>query len=368
MIENSKRIVFKFGTNVLRNESGEISLSHLYSFIEDIAYLYKQGREVLIVTSGAVGLGAKKLNVDVSSSTTLKQAAASIGQPLLMSIWQDGFEKYNITTAQILLVEDDFSNRKKYLSLRLTLHHLLENGIIPIINQNDAVSPSELEHASFSDNDKLSSIVASKLDANLLVMVSDVDGLYDKNPKFYDDAKLISVVEKVTPKMEKSATGASIGGRGGMITKLIAAKVVTASGLYAKIVNGKTPNIIKKIFDINTGTIFLPSQNLSHKKRWIAYATNIMGKIRVNMGAKTAIIENQKSLLSVGIVDVEGDFKRGEIVSIIDENDFEFARGISSYNSEDIIKIKGRHSDKIGEVLGYKFDNDVVIKDNLVLI
>ena len=368
MIENSKRIVFKFGTNILRNEQGDISLSHLYSFIEDISYLYKQGKEILVVTSGAVGLGAKKLGIDTTTSTTLKQAAASVGQPLLMGIWQDGFEKYGITTAQILLTEEDFSNRKKYLSLRLTLSKLLENKVIPIINQNDAVSPSELEHVCFSDNDKLSSIVASKLDADLLVMVSDIDGLFDKNPKEFKDAQLIRKVEKVTPKIEKLATGASLGGRGGMITKLNAAKVVTSSGLYAKIVNGKTPEIIKKIFNENIGTVFLPNNNLSHKKRWIAYATNIMGSLIVNKGAKDAIINHQKSLLSVGIVDVEGNFKRGEIISLIDEKGTEFARGISSYNSEDIDKIKGCHSDKISQILGYKFDDDVVIKDNLVVI
>ncbi len=368
MIENSKRIVFKFGTNILRNEYGEISLAHLYSFIEDLAYLYKQGKEILIVTSGAVGLGAKKLGIDTSLSTTLKQAAASVGQPMLMSIWQDGFEKYGITTAQLLLVEEDFANRKKYLSLRLTLHKLLENKVIPIINQNDAVSPSELEHASFSDNDKLSSIVASKLDADLLVMVSDIEGLYDKNPKEFDDAKLIRCVEKVTPKIEKLAQGASKGGRGGMITKLIGAKVATSSGLYAKIVNGKTPNIIRKIFDKNTGTLFLPTKTLSHKKRWIAYATNIMGSITVNEGAKSAIVDKQKSLLSIGIVKVQGNFQRGEIISIYDTNNSEFARGIASYSSSDIEKIKGLHSDKIEEVLGYKFDDDVVIKDNLVVI
>lgn len=367
MIKNSKRIVFKFGTNILRNENKDISLSHVYSFIEDISSLFNQGKEILIVTSGAVGLGAKKLNIDTSTSTTLKQAAASVGQPMLMGIWQDGFEKYGIKTAQILLTEDDFSNRKKYLSLRLTLHHLINHRVIPIINQNDAVSPAELEHASFSDNDKLSSLVASKLDADLLVMVSDIDGLFDKNPKLYDDAKLISKVEKVTSKIEKLATGASEGGRGGMITKLNAAKVVTTSGLYAKIINGKVPNIIQKVFDDNVGTVFLPVKNLSHKKRWIAYATNIMGKIIVNNGAKEAILNN-KSILSIGIDAVEGDFQRGEIVSIYDNQNGEIARGISNYSSSDIEKIKGKHSDKICSILGYKFDDDVVLKDNLVLI
>jgi len=368
MIKNSKRIVFKFGTNILRNEEGDISLSHLYSFIEDISYLYKQGKEILIVTSGAVGLGAKKLGVNTKTSTTLKQAAASVGQPLLMGIWQDGFEKYGITVAQILLTEEDFSDRKKYLSLRLTLSKLLENKVIPIINQNDAVSPAELEHASFSDNDKLSSIIASKLDADLLVMVSDIDGLYDDNPKTNKDAKLLKTVEKITPEIEAMAQGATAGGRGGMITKLIGAKVVTSSGLYAKIVNGKIPNIIKKVFDDSIGTTFLPTENLSHKKRWIAYATNIMGEVVVNNGAKTAIIENQKSLLSIGILEAKGNFQRGEIISICDKEGNEFARGIASYSSEDINKIKCCHSDKIESILGYKYDDDVVIKDNLVII
>lgn len=367
-MENINRIVFKFGTNILRNDEKEISLAHLYSFIEDISYLYKQGKEIIIVSSGAVALGAKKLGVDSSISTTIKQASASVGQPLLMGIWQDGFEKYGIKTAQLLLTEEDFSNRKRYLSLRLTLCKLLENKVVPIINQNDAVSPSELEHASFSDNDKLSSLVASKLDANLLVMVSDIDGLYDKNPKEYPDAKLISKVEKVTSKIEKLAGCATDGGRGGMVTKLTAAKVVTTSGLYAKIVNGKTPNIIKKVFDETVGTTFYPVQNLPHKKRWIAYATNIMGTIVVNDGAKAAIIDKQKSLLSIGIVEVKGNFSRGEIVSVVDTLGSEFARGIASYSSSDIDKIKEKHSEKIAEILGYKFDDDVIIKDNLVLI
>ena len=366
-MKDVNRIVFKFGTNILRNEKGDISLSHLYSFIEDISYLYKENKEILIVTSGAIGLGAKKLGIS-TDTTTNKQACASVGQPMLMGIWQDGFEKYGIKTAQILLVEDDFSNRKKYLSLRSTLHKLLENGVIPIINQNDTVSPIECERASFSDNDKLSSLVASKLDADLLVLVSDIDGLYDKNPKTDSDAKLIKIVDKITPRIEKMATGASSGGRGGMITKLIGAKVATTSGVTVKIVNGKTPNIISKIFDDETGTTFLPNKNISHKKRWIAYATNIMGKIKVNSGAKDAIINNQKSLLSIGIISAQGNFSKGEIVSIVDEDNQEFARGITNYNIEDIEKIKGKHSNEIEKILGYKYDDDVVIKDNLVLV
>ncbi len=369
MMQESKRVVFKFGTNILRNDDGEISLTRLYSFIEDISSLHKKGKEVLIITSGAVGLGAKKLNINTSASTILKQAAASVGQQVLMSIWQDGFDKYNIKVAQILLTEEDFSNRKKYLSLSNTLSKLLELGVIPIINQNDAVSPSELENVCFSDNDKLSSIVASKLDADLLVMVSDINGLYDKNPKEHDDAVKIDVVERVTSKIEKLASGASCGGRGGMVTKLMAAKVVTNSGLYAMIVNGKKHQILKDIFEKeNVGTLFLPTQNLSHKKRWIAFATNVMGKLVVNDGAKEAIIEKQKSLLSVGITKVIGEFKKGEIISIVDEKENEFARAIVNYDYDDCKKIMGAKSSEIEKILGYKIDDDVVIKDNLVIL
>lgn len=365
----AKRIVFKFGTNILRNEDGDISLSRLYSFIEDIAKLYKQGKEVLIVTSGAVGLGVKKLGMKTPETVVDKQAAASIGQPMLIGIWQDGFDRFGINISQILLVEDDFSNRKKYLSLRSALSRLLEAGIIPVINQNDVILPSELEHVSFSDNDKLSALVASKLDADLLVMVSDIDGLFDKNPKEYDDAKLISVVQKVTPKIEKLASGASLGGRGGMITKLNAAKVVTNSGSNAMIVNGLTPNIIKKIFtEENVGTLFLSNNKLSSKQRWIAYATNVRGEIVVNAGAKTALIDKCTSLLPVGVLEVKGKFDSGEVVCIFDEEGNEFARGVANYNSEDCEKISGKHSSEIKKILGYMQSDDLINKDNLVIL
>ena len=224
-------------------------------------------------------------------------------------------------------------------------------------------------HGCCSDNEQLASIVASKLVADLLVMVSDIDGLCDKNPKEYPDAKKIDVVEEVHSKIEKLASGASAGGRGGMVTKLSAAKVVNLSGLYAMIVNGKKPRIIKRIFEEeNVGTIFLPNKILSHKKRWIAYATNIMGEITVNAGAKSALIDKQKSLLAVGITGVKGDFKAGEIVSIFDEEGGEFARAMVNYSSDECRKIMGSHSHEIEKILGYKGDDDVVIKDNLVIL
>ena len=374
-INNAKRIVFKFGTNVLRNEEKEISLSRVYSFIEEISKLHRQGKEIIIVTSGAVGLGSKQLNVDSSESLAIKQACAAVGQCRLMSIYEDGFGKYSINTAQVLLTEDDFSNRIKYLSLTNVLNTLLELKVIPIINQNDTVSCSELEGSenpiygvSFSDNDKLSALVAGKLDADLLVILSDIDGLYDDNPKENPNAKLIREVKDIT-EVESYARNASKGGRGGMITKLQAAKVVTHSGGYVVIANGKSPQIIKRLFDgEKQGTMFYPVEQLSQKRRWIAYATNITGQIVVNEGAKTAIKEENKSLLPIGVLAVNGIFHCGDVISLLDENNVEFARGIANYSSVDCKKIIGEHSDNIYGILGHKNYDAIITKDNIALL
>ena len=375
-INDFKRIIFKFGTNVLRNDDKEISLSRIYSFIEDISKLHKAGKEIIIVTSGAVGLGAKKLNVDSSESLSIKQACAAVGQSQLMSIYEDGFNKYSINTAQVLLTEDDLSNRIKYLSLNNVLNTLLGLNVIPIINQNDTVSTTELEESgcplygvSFSDNDKLSALLASKLDADLLIILSDIDGLYDSNPKENPNAKLISEVKELTAEIEGYAQSASKGGRGGMITKLQAAKVVTHSNGHVIIANGKQPQVIRKLFNNEKmGTTFYPVEELSQKRRWIAYATNITGQIIINDGAKKALIEKNKSLLSIGITQINGVFDRGDVVSILDENKKEIARGIANYNSDDCKKIQGEHSDNIYTILGHKNYDAVITKDNIALI
>ncbi len=375
-INNANRIVFKFGTNVLRNDNKEISLSRVYSFIEDISRLHKQGREIIIVTSGAVGLGRKKLNAGFQESIAIKQACAAAGQSQLMSIYEDGFGKYSINTAQILLTEDDFSNRIKYLSLSNVLNTLIDMNVIPVINQNDTVSASELEYysspvygISFSDNDKLSALVASKLNADLLIILSDIDGLYDANPKENPNANLISDVSDITEEIESYARPASKGGRGGMITKLLAAKVVTHSGGYALIANGKLPQIISRIFSgEKLGTLFSPVEQLSQKRRWIAFATNITGQITVNEGAKKAVSKENKSLLAVGILKINGYFNCGDVVSVIDENGNEFARGIANYNSSDCAKIIGEHSDNIFQILGHKNYDAIITKDNIAVL
>lgn len=372
---SATRIVFKFGTNVLRNDDKDISLSRIYSFIEDIAKLKQLGKEVIIVTSGAVGLGAKKLKVDSNESMSIKQACAAVGQSRLMSIYEDGFDKYGYTTAQILLTEEDFTQRIKYLSLHDTLNTLISLGAIPVINQNDTVSTEELAfykeafQVSFSDNDKLSALVASELDADLLVILSDIDGLFDDNPKVNPNANKIDVVEEVTEEFQEFAQNASSGGRGGMKTKLEAMKVVTRSGGIGIIANGKDPHIIKRIFEKEElGTIFLPVENLANKKRWIAYATNIQARLIVNDGAKKALIEKNTSLLPIGVLTIEGDCQKGEIVSIVDVNGIEFARGMINYNFSDCKKIIGHHSDSIIDILGYKNYDAIITRDNIALL
>ena len=367
------RIVIKLGTNVLRNDEGEVALSRIYSFIEDISKLVKSGKEVIVVTSGAVGLGKKKLNLDTTDGDGVRQACAAVGQSRLMSFYESGFGVFDIPIAQILLTEDDFSIRHRYLSLRTTLNKLLEMGVVPIINQNDTVSTIELSDklagikVSFSDNDKLSALVSSELDADLLILLSDINGLYTANPKENKNAELIKEVSCVTDEILELGTDASEGGRGGMKTKLEAAKLVTRFGGKVLIANGKIPYVINKIFaEEDIGTMFTPTdENLSGKKRWIGYATNVIGKLYVNEGAKKAILENCTSLLPIGIVKIVNDFNQGEVVSIYDENGKEFARGMVNYNSEECKKLMGSHSDDISSILGYKNYDAIITRDNI---
>lgn len=375
---NAKRIVVKLGTNVLRNDDGIISLPRIYTFIEDISNLVKAGKEVIVVTSGAVGMGKKRLNLPDTKGVALKQACAAIGQSKLMSVYENGFDTYGLIAAQILLTEDDFSVRERYLSIRTTFNKLLELGTVPVINQNDTVSTIELicrsqddgTQVCFSDNDKLSALVASELDADLLVILSDVDGLYDSNPKDNPEAKLIKQVDEVNDDILALASGVSDGGRGGMESKLLASRLVTRFGGRVLIANGKIPYVIRKIFNgEDLGTMFLPSdKNLSDKKMWIGYATNITGKIVVNDGAKNALISDEKSLLPIGVVAVKNTFRKGDVVSILDENDNEFARGITNYDSDACKKVIGCHSDSLVEILGFKNYDAIITRDNITIL
>lgn len=381
IVAGSKRIVIKLGTAVLMNDQGGIALSRFYSFVEGIAHLIKSGKEVLLVTSGAVGLGARALGF-TSKPKLLpqKQACAAVGQGRLMALYNDAFEKMDVVAAQILLTEEDFSNRQRYLNLRSTISQLLEHDVLPIFNENDTVSTAEIEmlkegsevKVNFGDNDKLSSLVASKIEADLLLILTDVEGLYTADPRSGPDAKLISVVEQFTPEIEQlgeSKAASDKPGRGGIKTKLAAAKVATQSGCAAIIASGKTDNAIGRIFaGEDLGTLFLPHAGLSGKQRWIAFATTVKASLVVNDGARAALKERKASLLPAGVVEVKGHFERGDVVSVVTEDGKDFARGIVNYSSDEAKKVSGLHSGAIDELIVSRNYDALITRDNIVFV
>lgn len=379
LIQRSRRVVVKLGTAVLMRDEGGIALSRFYAFVEGLASLKKSGREVLLVTSGAVGLGAQKLGF--SSKPKLlpqKQACAAVGQGRLMALYSDAFDRLGITAAQILLTEEDFSNRQRYLNLRSTIAELVSMGAIPVFNENDTVSTAEIEplrnsadfKVNFGDNDKLSALVASKIDADLLVILTDVEGFYTADPRSDQGADLISVVDNITPEIEALASGEkSKVGRGGMRTKLAAARVATQSGCATIIAGGKIPNVIEKIFaGEELGTIFLPQAMRSGKEKWIAFATTVKAALVINKGAQEALLKKKASLLPAGVTEVRGAFDRGDVVSVLDEAGSEFARGIVNYSSAEAKKISGMHSDHIDEVIESRNYDALITRDNIAFL
>src|SRR3954471_22561429 len=295
-IREARRVVVKLGSNLFFNEAGVIALGRIFSFIEDIAAGCQAGRQIIVVSSGAVALGADALKMKSSTaSLAQKQALAAIGQSRLMNLYEQGFAKYGLTAAQVLLTEEDFSSRQRYLNLRHTLTTLLEMGVIPIINENDTVSTTELEitdrSPSFGDNDKLSALVMSKLEATVLILLSDVDGLFTDNPKENPEAEFISEVQEITADIEAVAGRKSARGRGGMATKLQAARIAMNSGGIAIIANGLKAGILGRVLSGGEeGTVFLGNGgSLSEKRRWIAFASSVTGRIHINEGAMDAI-------------------------------------------------------------------------------
>lgn len=381
VVAQARRVVIKLGTAILVKEEGGIALSRFYSFIEGIADLMKAGKEVLLVTSGAVGLGAQKLGLAKKpKQLPLKQACAAVGQGRLMALYSDAFQALGVVTAQILLTEEDFSNRQRYLNLRSTIHELLQLRVLPIINENDTVSTAELESlraeghykVNFGDNDKLSALVASKVEADLLVILTDVEGLYTDDPRKSGDAKLIAQVNVITPEIEALANAPAKTtklGRGGMKTKLDAAKAATHSGCSVVIAGGKVNDVIPRLFAQEPlGTLFLPKPGLTGKKRWIAFATTVKAALVVNDGARRALLAGKASLLPAGVVAVRGQFERGDVVSIIDTAGSEFARGIANYDSEEAKLVSGLHSAAIDEKIEARNYDAIVTRDNVALL
>lgn len=360
-------VIIKVGTSTLTYPNGALNESKIKSLVAQVAYLHSVGHRVVMVSSGAVGAGMGVMGLsNRPGDLSAKQALAAIGQVALMHLYERLFWAYDLKIAQLLLTREDFANRSRFLSARSVCAALLESGVVPIINENDPVVADELK---VGDNDTLSALVAALVDASLVIILSDIDGLYDKNPNEFEDAKLIPVVKTINDEIRAMAGGSgSKFGTGGMLTKINAALMSTSYGTELVIANGSRDNVLKDILDgKNVGTRFLAQQKrLNLKKYWLAYGVSSLGKIIIDKGALSALKQG-KSLLGVGVLDVKGRFERGDVVDIFCETEL-VASGMSSYGSGEILQIRGLPSNQIQNILGYKFDDYIIHANNLSLV
>jgi glutamate 5-kinase len=366
-----KRIVVKFGTNLLTAGSNCLNTDIMSSLVSQVASLHNQGIELLIVSSGAIAAGRYKLKITKEpKGIPYKQTLASVGQSRLMNIYEKLFEHYGITIAQALLTKADLSDRAGYLNARNTLLALFDLNVICIVNENDVVAIDEIQEAKFGDNDNLSAMVANLIDADLLIILTDTPGLFSADPQRFSDACLIYEVDTIDSKIEHLAadTPGNIG-TGGMLTKIEAAKLATTSGVTMIIADGRFPEVILKLAAGETiGTRFLSSiSKIESRKRWMLSGLCVRGKVFIDPGAANALKKKKGSLLAAGIERVEGKCRRGDIVNIYDSHDIHIGCGISNYNSTDIERIKGTHSGHIAEILGYDYGSEVVHRNNLVM-
>ncbi|MHB9094151.1 MAG: glutamate 5-kinase [Eubacteriales bacterium] len=365
--ENVKRLVVKVGSSTLTYPTGKLDINQMEQLVRQLADLRNSGREVILVTSGAVGAGIGKLGLGRRPKTIPeKQATAAIGQGILMHMYEKLFSEYGIIVAQVLLTREDIMDRRRFLNARNALSSLLQLEALPIINENDTIAVDEIK---FGDNDTLSALVASLVDAELLIMLSDIDGLYTGDPSKDRKATFIPVVRDINGEIEKLAGGSgSTLGTGGMATKILSARVAMSSGFPMVIAHGRTEKVINRIISGEpVGTLFQPGENRLHsKKRWIAFGSNVLGRIYVDEGARKALEEKGKSLLPTGIVDADGDFEIGNTVSVFCDNR-EVGRGIVNYSAREIGLIKGRKTKEIAKILGYKDFDEVIHRNNFVL-
>ncbi len=367
-----RRVVVKLGTTLLAGGSSSLNEDIVSGLVSQVAELHNRGREFLVVSSGAIALGRYRLGLTKKiKGIPYKQVLASVGQTRLMQVYEQLFGKHDITVAQALLTRTDLSDRAGYLNARNTLLALLELRVVCIVNENDVVAVDELHEAKFGDNDNLSAMVANLVDADLLLLLTNTAGLYTAEPHRHPEARLISKVDKIDTEIERLAAGTQDGvSTGGMITKIEAAKLATASGVVVVIADGREKGIIYRVMaGEEVGTCFLPaSSKVESRKRWMLSGLSTRGKLLVDTGAVMALRKNKRSLLAAGINRVEGKFRRGDIVNILDVEGSRLGCGISNYSSDDINIIKGVHSRKIAALLGYDYGSEVVHRNNLVVI
>jgi glutamate 5-kinase len=366
-LKNSKIIVIKVGSSLLIDENKKIRKTWLSEFAKDIIELIKKDKKIIIVSSGAIAMGCKKLNLSKKNLKIDKsQAVASIGQIELMNLFSETFVKQKINISQILLTLEDTEQRRRALNAKRTFDNLFQLGFVPVVNENDTIATTEIK---YGDNDRLASRVAQISGADSLILLSDVDGLYTQNPKIYKSAKLLKEIKNIDRDIEKIATKSiSEHGTGGMKTKIDAAKICQLAGCQMAIANGLLMRPIKKILKDNNCTWFLPKiSKLDARKKWIISSISPKGEVVIDDGAKQAL-SNGKSLLAAGITKVSGKFKKGDHIKVLNKKNLECARGLSSFSSDEIMRIMGCHSKEIQKILGYISKSEVIHKDDMVEI
>ncbi len=369
IFRRARRIVVKIGSQILSSSRG-IEEARLNALVSDLAALHSEGKEIVVVSSGAVAAGMTQLGrTERPQSIPEKQALAAVGQIRLMALYERAFAKFDKSIAQVLLTHEDLANRQRYLNAKHTFQMLLASSIISIVNENDTVAVDEMK---FGDNDHLSALVATLLEADLLVILSDVEGVYDRDPRLNSDAVLIPLIQDIKDmKYQVIGSSRSVFGTGGMATKIGAAEEAAAAGITTVITSGLIPGSIPRVFDPNeeAGTIVLPDNNrLTNRKHWIAFNLKPAGEIVVDSGAHEALVRKKTSLLPSGVKEVRGSFGVGECVRCLDRDGREFARGLINYSAQELNQIKGLHTSRIEQVLGYKPFDEIIHRDDLVLL
>lgn len=369
-LKKAKRIVIKVGTSTITYANGKRNFSQIDRLAREISDLHNQGKEMILVTSGAVAVGVDRMGLPGKPKTIPgKQAAAAVGQGVLMHTYEKFFADYGQIVAQVLITKTEAIDRHRYTNTRNTFMELMRQRVIPIVNENDVVALDELK---IGDNDNMSALVAGIVDADLVIILSDVDGLYTANPQTHPDAVIVPEVAEITPEIEASAGGVgSARGTGGMATKIQAAKAATSSGIHLVIASGTEKNAITRVLQgEELGTLFVSRENrLQFRKRWLAFGAKIAGSIVVDDGCAKAIRKaGGCSILPAGVFAVQGEFLPGSTVSVIDKDAHELARGLVHYSSAELEQIKGCNSGEIANILGHKNFDEVIHRDDLVIL
>jgi glutamate 5-kinase len=363
-------VVVKVGTRVLTQADGTLNYERIEQLAEEIFSISSGGRRVVLVSSGAVGAGISLLGLKTRPTDLAKlQAVAAVGQTHLIQAYDRTFAKHGRRAAQVLLTIEDVDDRIRYLNVRNTLHSLLDFGAVPIINENDTVSVDELK-TTFGDNDRLAAMVTNLLRAPLLIVLSDIEGLYDGDPSLVT-SRLVSTVEKIDERVQAYVRDRKTGlSKGGMASKLEAARIVTTAGENMIISSGREKNVLTRIMQgEELGTLFVgQSKGISPFKRWLGFSAQVRGRIQLDEGARKAIIEKGRSLLAAGIVGTQGEFQKGDVVALCDAEGAVIARGLTNYSSADVERIKGIKSEKIAQVLGRRPYEEVIHRDNLAIV